>query len=163
MPLRMKFAVNIERSIEDAFRAFTDVCMFPEWVSIVLEVRDISELPIRVGTTFQQYSRILGKSVHTDSVVTIYEPLRRFVYTGSGDIPILMDFTFEPIPNGTRIVMYSEAHFGRFLGIPRALLKKGVARQVKADLRTFKNLLETRAWPSISPQVTNLQEAPSDV
>jgi hypothetical protein len=54
------------------------------------------------------------------------------------------DYTFEEVLGGTRLTRAVEAEGGGFLKLLEPLQKWAVKRQLRTDLRTLKDLLETR-------------------
>lgn len=141
-PIKKKFAVTIRKPPEDLYAAFINLQRWPEWVSILLEVKDIEPNPIQVGTKFIQHSRILGKNIITDSKIVTLDSNRTFEYIGGGTIPLELRCDFEETDQGTRVILFTMLDPGRFFGIPRPLVERGVTQMVKTDLANFKKWIE---------------------
>jgi uncharacterized protein YndB with AHSA1/START domain len=91
--------------VETAFDYVANPAIRPHWIDSVLEVRDISEGPIGVGTSWSEVLKIAGRTVEQVRTVTEYERPRRYVYefTTLGAKSGKFDITFEPEAGSTRI------------------------------------------------------------
>ncbi len=73
---------HIRRQIElaappgDVFALLIDLDRLPEWASIVVDSREVSDRPLTVGCTFGQTVRIAGQELDTEWRVTQVEPLQ---------------------------------------------------------------------------------------
>jgi uncharacterized protein YndB with AHSA1/START domain len=62
-----------------------------------------------VGTTYQNYSKVLGKEREVSYVVTEFEVERRFQLAGKASgLELLDTITFEPSGGGTSVTYHSE-------------------------------------------------------
>jgi uncharacterized protein YndB with AHSA1/START domain len=91
--------------VETAFDYVADPANRPKWLDSVLEVRDISEGPIGVGTSWSETLKIAGRTSEQVRTVTEYERPHRYVmeFTVLGSKAGKFDLTFEPEESGTRI------------------------------------------------------------
>ncbi|HEV2310998.1 MAG TPA: SRPBCC family protein, partial [Acidimicrobiia bacterium] len=92
----------------------------PEWQRGVRRARWTSEPPIRVGSTYEQEARFLGKRVVSSFQVIGYDAAARSVTitTTSGTFPITVTRTVEADGDGAR---YTEHVVGEPRGVLRAL------------------------------------------
>ena len=91
--------------VERAFDYVADPAKRLQWLESVLEVKNITEGPIGVGTSWSEVLKIAGRTVEQVRTVTEYERPHRYVYefTTLGAKSGKFDITFEPEASGTRV------------------------------------------------------------
>lgn len=91
--------------VETAFDYVANPAIRPEWLESVLEVKNITEGPVGVGTSWTEVLKIAGRTVEQVRTVTEYERPRRYVYefTTLGAKSGKFDITFESEAGGTKI------------------------------------------------------------
>jgi uncharacterized protein YndB with AHSA1/START domain len=99
--------ISAKVPVERAFDYIADPANRLQWLESVLEVKNIAEGPIGVGTSWTEVLRIAGRTVEQVRTVMEYERPRRYVYefTTLGAKSGKFDITFEPEAGGTRIVI----------------------------------------------------------
>jgi uncharacterized protein YndB with AHSA1/START domain len=80
-------SVVIETTPERVFAALTDVASQTDWARGPEEIRNLSESPARMGTTWQQVGKIVGKSLVAECQVNRYEENRTFGFSGDKPFP----------------------------------------------------------------------------
>jgi len=70
---------SIARSADEVFEFFSDATNTPLWQKGMVSCRWTSELPIGLGSTYEQHARFMGRDVRTTFVVTDHEPGDRIV------------------------------------------------------------------------------------
>jgi uncharacterized protein YndB with AHSA1/START domain len=93
--------------VETAFDYVTDPANRPGWLESTLEVKNITEGPIGVGTSWTEVDKIAGRTMEQVMTLTEYERPRRYGYVMEvavfGVKTGKFDITFEPEAGGTRI------------------------------------------------------------
>jgi hypothetical protein len=126
------------------FDYVADMANNPEWQGGMERCTWTSDPPLRLGSTYDQEARFLGRSIVSSFEVVEYEPghLIRIKTTG-GSMPIDVTRTVEPLgPGRCRVeaVVRGEATGPmRLLG---PVLPRLVGRSVDGDYRRLKALLE---------------------
>lgn len=138
-------SVMIECPAERVFSALTDIASHVEWARGPEEIRAVSENPARLGTTWQQVSKILGKTLVAECRVNIYEENRALGFTGDKPFPFQFKWVLEPVVGGTSLTMSSQAEPGGFFRIAGPVLSNALDSRMKSDLLTLKARLETEA------------------
>jgi uncharacterized protein YndB with AHSA1/START domain len=139
-------SVIIERSPEVVFAAVTDIAGHTAWAKGAGEIADISDNPVRLGTTWQQTMRVLGKKVVNRMKVNTYEQNRKFGYGSEKPLPMDLLLTLTPVPAGTEVTMSIQGEPSNFFGkVALPILSRSVEGQVEADLYTLKAILENGA------------------
>ena len=146
--MRVELNVEIDRPVEEVFSYAADPEHYPEWTSIVLEVRKEKPGPLTEGERFTTVSKFLGRTFETPFEITSHEPPRLHSHKSTGGpLPQEWTFTFEGTAQGTRITEVVEGEPGGFFGLAAPLLERAGRRQFGTDWETLKDLLEARGQP----------------
>ena len=141
-----ELSTTINRPVEDVFAVMSNVEDNPKWSSAALEAKQTSAGPIGVGTTAHFVGKFIGRRIESDSVVTEFEPNRKFTWESkSGPFPLRGSFTFEPVEGGTRVNAIFEAEPGGFFKLAEPLFVGMAKRQFQGDLANLKDLMEADA------------------
>jgi uncharacterized membrane protein len=144
--MRVEESIEINRPLEEVFNYVSDVANFPQWTAHTLEVRKDTPGPPQHSDRFTLAIKSVGRRFETPYERTAYEHNRRYTDRAvGGPIPNQQwDYTFQEVAGGTRLTRAVEAEGGGFLKLVEPLHKRAVERQVRADLKTLKDLLEAR-------------------
>lgn len=135
-------SVQIDAAPERVFATLTDVATHTDWARGPEEIRNLSENPARMGTTFQQVGKLMGRTLVAECRVNRYEENRTFGFAGDKPFPFQVLFALEPGSGGTQVTMRGSIEPGGFFKIARPVLNSSLESQMKADLLTLKALLE---------------------
>jgi uncharacterized protein YndB with AHSA1/START domain len=80
--MRIVERVRIDRPIEDVWGVIVDLDTHFEWRPALVEFRQVSEGPLRVGARIREVLRWRGRELVLDDVVTALDPPRRFGIRG---------------------------------------------------------------------------------
>jgi uncharacterized membrane protein len=137
--LEFENTIRIDRPVDEVFAFLSDFENIPEWNYYVLEVRQLSESPIGVGTTYHQ----VRKTDEQDFRIIEFEPGHTVaVKTLPGSSPDLeLRFTLFEEGNTTRVRDEWKLDTGR-----PAILERLAGGKVKSavaeNLAKLKELLE---------------------
>lgn len=135
-------SVQIDAAPERVFAAISDVASHTDWARGPEEIRNPSENPARMGTTFQQVGKLMGRTLVAECRVNRYEENRTFGFAGDKPFPFQVLFALEPGSAGTQVTMTGKIEPGGFFKIAQPILNGSLESQMKADLLTLKALLE---------------------
>lgn len=140
-------SVVIERSPAEVFAVLTNVAGYTGWAKGPEEITNISDDPAKLGTTWQQMGKALGKKFVAKFHVNAYEENRKFGFGGDKPFPMELLFTLSPVAGGTEVRTTANAQptnniFGK-MALP--ILAKSIDRQMEADLYSLKGLLENQS------------------
>jgi uncharacterized protein YndB with AHSA1/START domain len=143
--LRIDVTTLISRPVQQVWDFFNDFTNTPRWTRSGSELRQTSNGPVGVGSTFESVRQIFGREIKSQTLVaTEYEPERRISYTAV--VPILGQaiggFTFESVDGGTRISRWTEAELGRGEGLFGPLATRLVKRAQGTELANLRRLIE---------------------
>jgi carbon monoxide dehydrogenase subunit G len=146
---------DVRRPRGDVFVFLSDRERLPAWTSGIKRVRRISTGLGGVGTTYAVVGKMLGRRVEARYEVTAYEP--DLTYAGRMVAP---SFTFEETyrledtPDGTRVHLQARSLPKGRLRLLGPLLGMGIQRQVHADHKRLRTLLErSRPRPAEAVEV----------
>lgn len=137
-------SIEIDRPAEEVFAFVSDFPNNPRWQRGQVSARWTSEPPLRVGSTYEQHARFLGKDVVNSFVVVEHEPGRRVEFTSTdGSFPITVTRTVEPLgPGRSRFTEAVDGEPKGFFRVAEPLLRPMVARSIRRDFPRLKALLE---------------------
>ena len=145
MAINIEVSVTIDRPPADVFAVLTDVPHHPAWSKGAGKTLNVSENPAKLGTTWTQISKFVGREIEAHFKVTDYDANRRFGSQVDKPIPFHLLFVLEPVGTGTKLTMNADGEPGGFFGVAAPLLRKSLKDTMSSDLDTLKKKLEARA------------------
>ena len=120
----------------------------PQWLDSVLEVKDISQGPVGVETSWTEKQKIAGRVIEYLAKITEFERPRKWAMNMAipGGKGVLVN-TFESENDGTRMTVVVDytlpgAFFGRLAD--KLLFEKIAAKTSRQNSATLKMVLESR-------------------
>jgi uncharacterized protein YndB with AHSA1/START domain len=139
-------SVMVERPPEAVFAAVTDVAHHTDWARGPEEITGISDDPVRLGTTWQQVGKLLGRKIVSKMQVNTYEENHKFGFGSDRPFPVQLLFTLEPVPGGTELRVHASGEPANVFGkVAMPLLTRSLERQMESDLYALKAILEDQA------------------
>ena len=144
MTIEVTAEVTIDRPPPDVFAYLADMENNPTWQRGMQACTWTSEPPLRLGSTYDQTARFLGKDIVSSFEVTEFEPGERIrIVTTGGSMPI--DVTRTVADDGAGGAIVRAVVRGDSSGIFRIaapLMKFMVGASVRADYKRLKAELE---------------------
>lgn len=138
-------SVTISCPPEAVYALITDVEATPRWSSAITRTVRDSDGPLKVGDTFTEEATLLGRVIRTTKVVTTLEQDRLYgEAVREGMLPHAVRIALRPGGGGTLMTFHLSGDPGRAARLFGPLLGRVLKRQIKADLRQLKRLLESR-------------------
>ena len=89
---------EIDRPVDEVFAFFADASNNPRWQNGMVSCEWTSEPPIRMGSSYEQHARFMGRDVVSTFAVTAHEPGRMItIETIESTFPIKVVRTMEPV------------------------------------------------------------------
>ena len=144
---RIERQIEIARSPQHVFALLTDLDRLPEWATIVIDTREVSDQPLRKGCTFRQTLKLFGRELETEWRVEELAPPRHVAYaaTAPGGGTLTMRQTVEPSDRGSRVALELDYELpGGWLGelLDRRVVEQHNEREADRSLQQLKHLLE---------------------
>ena len=137
-----RVAVEIKAAPERVFAALADVAAQTDWARGPEEIRNLSESPARMGTSWQQVGKLMGRTLVAECRVNAYEENRRFGFSGDKPFPFQVVWELEPASSGTKLTMAGQFEPDGFFKIATPVLNGSMESQMKADMLSLKAKLE---------------------
>ena len=143
--MRLESEVEIDRPADEVFAVVSDFSRNPDWQGGMRSARWTTEPPLRVGSTYEQVARFLGRDVVTTFEVVGYEPGRSVtIESRQSSFPITVTRAVEPIgADRTRVSAVIDGRPGRFFRLFGPLLRMMAERSVRQDYQRLRELLES--------------------
>lgn len=137
-------SIEIERPADDVFAFVSEFANNPRWQRGQRSCRWTSEPPLRVGSTYDQHARFLGRDMVNAFRVVDLDPGRRVTFTStSGTFPLTITRTVEPLTDGrSRFTEHVRGEPGGFFRLAEPLLRPLVKATIKRDFPRLRALLE---------------------
>ncbi|MDH3752303.1 MAG: SRPBCC family protein [Acidimicrobiia bacterium] len=143
--IEIRAHVEIERPAGEVFTFLADMANNPTWQKGMQECRWTSDPPLRLGSTYDQVARFLGKEIVSSFEVTEYEE-GRLIRIESTAGPMTLDITRSVDAGSAGRSTVSAIVRGDSSGVYRLadpIMRLLVGRSVRADYRRLKAHLES--------------------
>jgi carbon monoxide dehydrogenase subunit G len=136
-------SVTVDRPVDEVWDFISDFGNTTRWSRGVLEARQTSDGPLRVGATLETVVEAFGRRRRAHYLVTEYEPNRAFAFTvTSGPMTSRARFAVEPEGAGTRLTASGEAEATGLYRLLAPVLVRTLERHSRDDLANLKRILE---------------------
>ena len=143
--VRIEEHATINRPIDEVFAYASDIERQADWVSTLSESVKTTSGPTKVGTTYRQVVKFLGRRMEIENEVTAYQPPTVFAFRGkSGPIQMEMRFTLTSAgPETTEVTQVADGESGGLFKLADPILARTMKKQFAADLEGLKTMLES--------------------
>ena len=141
------FDMVIARSPEKVFSVVTDLTQLPKWQPRLVEVEQLREGPLQLGSRLREVREVRGKRLEQIVEVAALEPPRRFgLRIVEGPLPVDGELTLSPTEDGgTRLHMHAHGRAPGAMRLLEPLLTLGLKREFRDQYRRLKELVEAGA------------------
>ena len=144
--ITLQETIQIDRPVKEVYDYVVNVENTQKWQPAVIEVRRLTEGPIRVGTKFSEVAMMMRRRVHSTCEITQLEPNSTVAFKGTSDGPLEYQTTYTLVANGNATQLHIVGSF-RTKGLWRLLepLFGGEVRsQSRHELTAMKAMIEAR-------------------
>ena len=137
-------SVEVDRPADEVFAYLADWANNPQWQDGMVACTWTSEPPLRVGSTYDQEARFLGRPVVSSFEVVEHDPGRRVrMVTTKSTMPLDITREVEPL-DGDRSRVTATIRGGPegLLSLADRLTERMVRRNVEADYERLRAVLE---------------------
>ncbi len=139
----IEVTAEIARPVHDVFAYMTDSNNRPKWDTNMVEMKQTSQGPKGVGTTYAGAYRMMGTQRAWTANLTHFEIDRQVGYSiSSGSMHVGQQFTLAESAAGTRVTYSADMQMTGFMRLFGPLMKWSVSSQTRANLRRLKAILE---------------------
>lgn len=138
-----QFSITIQQPVETVFAFLIDLGNTPRWYKNCLEIKELSEGPVGVGSTMVMVTKAMGRRFETKYECSQFEPNRSYSLKAiSGPVAGQATTTLEAIDGGTRITTSAEVEGIAFFKVAEPLIARQFRRDQATNLSNLKRLLE---------------------
>ena len=143
MAISVNDSVVIARPVPDVFAFVADHENLPAWTVGVKTSQRLTAGPPANGTKYRVVGKLLGRSIESSYQITAFEPDRGFEATMTSPMFGFSErYRFDPDGEATRVSMSAAVEPRGVFRLLTPIMTAGVRRQVKADHRRLKIVLE---------------------
>ncbi len=138
---------DVDQSPEEVFAYWADWTNNPSWQKGMERCTWTSEPPLRVGSTYDQVARFVGRPIVSSFEVVEYEPDRKVrIKTTKSTLPL--DITREVVPRtdgGTTLSAIIRGEPKALMRLFEGPARRMVERNINADYDRLKAMFDTAA------------------
>lgn len=143
--IELAFTIEIERPVEEVFAYLTDPSKLPEWDPRIVDVEQLTDGPMRVGTRFRETRTMLGRKVSQVVEVTEYDPPRLFTLRiEEGPIGLDARNVLEAVDGKTRLRFEGSGKLRGAARVAQPIAAALLKRQMQAHYERVREQLEAR-------------------
>jgi hypothetical protein len=117
----------------------------PDWYANIVSVHWRTTPPVAVGSSIDFEARFLGRRLTYTYEVVELEPGRRLVMrTADGPFPMETTYTWESVPDGTRMGLRNRGRPSGFANVAAPVMLKAMKRAMTKDLNRLAARLQHR-------------------
>jgi uncharacterized protein YndB with AHSA1/START domain len=140
---RIEDSVLIDATPERVWQIITNPWLSPRWNSNIVEIRDVSGLPVEKGTSWVQVVRILGRKTEMRAVVEDVDPPHGGTVRFSGPGEPLLTSRVEAEGSGTRLTQIMDVTIPKGIGgMAVRIAIPTIVHELKSALRAQKSVAE---------------------
>jgi len=143
MTIHVTDSVIIARPVAQVFAFVADHQNLPAWTVGVKQSERLTDGPPASGSRYRVVGTLLGRAVQSSYQITAFEPGRSFEGTMTSPMfGFSEQYRFEPDGQTTRVSMTATVEPHGIFRYLTPVMTAGVRRQVRADHRRLKTILE---------------------
>jgi uncharacterized membrane protein len=143
MAVDVQVETTIERPVTVVAAFAGDPTNAPQWYANIKSVDWQTSPPVAVGSRMDFVANFLGRRLDYTYEVVELEPQRRLVMrTADGPFPMETTYTWEPVPEGTRMTLRNRGNPSGFSRVTAPMMERAMRRATSKDLSRLKALLE---------------------
>jgi len=144
--ITLEETIQIDRPVQEVYDYVVNVENTQKWQPAVIEVKRVTEGPIRVGTKFSEVAMMMRRRIHSTCEITQLEPNKTIAFKGTSDGPMEYQTTYTLVASNDATRLHIVGSF-RTKGLWRLLepiLKGEVRSQSRHELTAMKAMIEAR-------------------
>jgi uncharacterized membrane protein len=141
--------IIIHRPVEEVFAFVADLSNGPKWQDGLIEVRQLTGGPLRVGTQHTAVRKFLGRRLEVTTEFIRYEPNEIVTFTAnSGSLRVQTSYVTEATAKGTRLTCRMQMEQGGLFSLTEPLIARSVRSGIATEFLVLKAMLEALPEPA---------------
>lgn len=141
--IRHEVTLYLNRPIEQVFAFLADSRNLRTWQSNLIESRQLTEGPMRVGTRFREVRRTGPRQSEIQAEITDFEQNKRFATKTYTKPDVTVSYSFEPENGGTRLHYTFIMLTGGIMRLLEPLIAGSIKKDTEQDFQKLKSILES--------------------
>lgn len=141
--IKFEKSLYIERPQQEVFDYITNPANDPKWRDSAISSAWTTNGPPGVGSILRSKDKFLGREMESTIEITAWKPPHSVGQKAiDSPVPYEINFHLEPEESGTRLTMTGQAELGGFFKIAEGLAGKQMEKQMEADFKNLKKVME---------------------
>jgi uncharacterized protein YndB with AHSA1/START domain len=137
------FAV-IDSPPKAVFDALTDVAHQSKWARGSVKIQNLSQNPVKLGSTWHQSTRLLGEKLEGDVRANIFEPNHRFGYRSEKPAKEQYIYTLAPDGDETKLTFTIDLEPDGLFNQDVLVISNSLRETMSKDIDNLKARLESQ-------------------
>jgi uncharacterized protein YndB with AHSA1/START domain len=140
----------IDRPVEEVWSFVSDPANDPKWYQGTMEVKQISERPTALGTTFEAVLHFRGRSLVAGARCIVLNPNKEVTWKFTSGLKKRStdSWRMEPIDEtSTRLTRVFDLSVNGFWRLNQPIVARGTKRAHEAEIHNVKRILEGESQP----------------
>lgn len=134
---------HIERPPQEVFDFVANPANDTKWRESAVSSEWVTDGPIAVGSQLKTVDKLMGREIESTAEITAYDPPHKYGQkTVGGPMPFEFTIVLESDGGGTKLTMAGQAEVGGFFKLAEGLVGKQLEKQIEADFKGLKQVLE---------------------
>jgi len=138
----LEISTVINRPVDQVFAFLADPAKQPMWQSNLLEIEQLTDGPMRVGTRIRELRRLGRRPTAYQAEVTAFVLNQRFALQVITGPRVTLSYAFEPEEGGTRLRYQFVMRPSGMLRVLEPLIVRSLRKQSSSDFAKLKHILE---------------------
>jgi hypothetical protein len=135
-------SIQLSRPVEQVFAFLVDTRNLPTWQSNLIEIEQLSEGPLGVGSQVREVRRLGQRPSENWAEVEVFEPNKRFALKTSSQPQVTVSYSFDAENGGTRLQYRFVMLTSGLMRLFEPLIAGAIKKQSAQDFEKLKHILE---------------------
>jgi uncharacterized protein YndB with AHSA1/START domain len=140
--IQHEVTIHLNRPVEQVFAFLADTGKVSTWQSNLIELKPLTEGPLRVGSRFREIRRLGRKESEIQGEITVFEPNKRFETKTITKPQVTVSYSFEAENGGTRLKHKFVMLTTGLMRLLEPLIAGSIKKESASDFETLKRILE---------------------
>ena len=140
--IKHEVTIHLNRPVEQVFAFLADTGKVSTWQSNLLELEQLTEGPLRLGSRFREIRRLGRRDAEIEGQVIAFEANRRLEIRTTTKPEVTVSYSFDRENGGTRLRYKFVLLSSGLMRLLDPLLARSIKKERQSDFETLKQILE---------------------
>ena len=141
--IQHEVAIHLDQPVKKVFAFLAEPKNLPKWQSNLIEIEQLTEGPLRVGTRVREVRRLGQRPSENKAEVKVFEPNKRFDLKTMTEPEVTVSYSFETEDSGTRLKYRFVMLTSGLMRLLEPLIASSIKKQSASDFETLKRVLDS--------------------